>query len=240
MAAVEVAWETLGLRCRRSVPAAGCASSARLGAAPASSAARSRSPWLRRERGLRGRLPFSPSRPPASPSASFAAPSPRGERESKDGAGAGAGTVASGLPSSLIRSPPLRRSLHPASTAAGRDRIPQPRAPAPSPRFRFLLAREKSICCPIGWRGRSSESRLDPRPASSPDGATPAARDSAAVAAPRRLALLGPRLRRRARCLWASGDFASLIILEFPFQVFLHTVQQLCVRPPVYTDKTES
>lgn len=35
----------------------------------------------------------------------------RGERETKDGAGAVA--VASGLPSSLIRSPPLRRSLHP-------------------------------------------------------------------------------------------------------------------------------
>lgn len=52
---------------------------------------------------------------------------PRGERESKDGAPA----VASGPPSSLIRSPPLRRSLHPASTAAGRDRILSPRLPAP-------------------------------------------------------------------------------------------------------------
>lgn len=52
---------------------------------------------------------------------------PRGERETKDGAGA----AASCLPSSLIRSPPLRRSLHPSLTAARRDRILSPRAPAP-------------------------------------------------------------------------------------------------------------
>ncbi|XP_050019494.1 progesterone receptor-like [Alexandromys fortis] len=233
MAAVEVAWETLGLRCRRSVPAAGCASSARLGAAPASSAARSRSPWLRRERGLRGRFPFSPSRPPASPSASFAAPSPRGERESKDGAGAGA--VASGLPSSLIRSPPLRRSLHPPRLPPGgigslSQELPPPRRDSAS----YWRGKSRSAVPLDGGAVRQNPAWI-PRQASSPDGATPAARDSAAVAAPRRLALLGPRFRRRARCLWASGR-----AFESQFQVFLHTVQQLCERPLAYTDKTES
>lgn len=103
--------------------------------------------------------------------------------------------MASGLPSSLIRSPPLRRSLHPALTAAGRDGIQGPRVSAPLPNFRLLLEERKSIWLPIGWKNCSSESQPGLSLGSGRDRATPAARGSAAVAAPWRLALLGPGRR---------------------------------------------
>lgn len=84
------------------------------------------------EKGARaeGTLPFISQPAPSLSLRQLRGSQPRGERETKDGAGA----AASGLPSSLIRSPPLRRSLHPSLTAARRDQILKPESSRPRSR----------------------------------------------------------------------------------------------------------
>lgn len=112
---------------------------------------------------------------------------PRGERETKDGAGA----AASGLPSSLIRSPPLRRSLHPSLTAARRDRILKPESSRPLAELSFPIGRGKVYLASNWLKELFVKIQPGSSPVSSPDHATPVARGSTAVAAPRQLALLG-------------------------------------------------
>lgn len=113
---------------------------------------------------------------------------PRGERETKDGAGA----AASGLPSSLIRSPPLRRSLHPLLDCRQAGSNPQPESSRPLAEFSSPIGRGKVYLASNWLKELFVNIQPGPSPVSDPDDTTPVARGSSAVAAPRQLALLGP------------------------------------------------